>query len=149
MNHEDLLIALTRTGAFATMEDAQRATLTTFETLGYALPAALLRELSVTLPRSYVSCLWLGPSAAEAARRLAHALPAWNAADIPPPLLEELHIVCSALAALLPSELVRRITSALPLPLMHLFTGPALPASKAAVQTLVAHVSQHQDRASD
>jgi uncharacterized protein (DUF2267 family) len=150
MQHEDLRLALSSTGSFLSDEDAQRALLATLEILGYALPGTLLRELSALLPRSYASVLWLGQSASEAARRLAHAPPCWDPRDLERPAIGEMRVVCSALRGLMPSELVHKIEARLPAQLACLFTRADPPAQSRANGTMsVEHTASHGDRASE
>jgi uncharacterized protein (DUF2267 family) len=121
MLYENLLNTLRVNGPYASVEDAQRALVTTLETLGYFLPNELVRQLATALPSACSGPLQLGMQASDGVRRLAHAHGACEPSELPEPVLAEMRTVCGAIHGLLPFELARTVGGVLPPPLKDAF----------------------------
>jgi hypothetical protein len=96
---------------FADANDAELALTTTLETLGFVLPARLVRELESELPEPCGWPLAFGRSVSENQKRTA----TWGARsrephELPGRTVERIQEVCAVLARVLPSALVADIS---------------------------------------
>jgi uncharacterized protein (DUF2267 family) len=114
MSFSDLITMLLRHGPFAEAEDAELALTTTLETLGYLLPARLVRELEASLPEPCGWPLSFGRSVSEEHERAALGTRQRELAALPGDTLERIQEVCAVLRRALPSALVEDIVRALP-----------------------------------
>lgn len=134
MDYQHLLSRLLRNAPFASRDDAQRALVTTLETLGYVLPSRLIEELRDSLPAECEVALELGmrlrssrPVASDVGQtqHLLNSLP-WFTMD-------RIQDVCSVLGELLAPSLSEEITAQLPGRLVEAFVprshAPACAAS--------------------
>lgn len=127
-----LLRALCSQAPFANGADAELALVSTLELLGFSLPEHLLRQLKAALP---ASCA--GPLSAGQELSRSRNWAAIDEASLPAPgqPLERVEEVCSALARLLPAELVADLQRELPARLAGAFTDAGAHSLPAAGHT--------------
>lgn len=117
---EALVGELRRLAPFETAADAELALISSLETLGFLLPAHLVRKLEAALPSACEKPLASGREVSRAGARGGDAdstLPAAGQA------LERVQEVCALLAKRLPPELVGALVRELPAPLASAFAG--------------------------
>jgi hypothetical protein len=114
MSFSDLTTMLLHHGPFTGAEDAELALTTTLETLGYLLPARLVRELEAALPEQCGWPLSFGRSVSEEHERQARGSRGREPAALPGDTLERIQEVCAVLGRVLPPALVPEIVRALP-----------------------------------
>jgi uncharacterized protein (DUF2267 family) len=109
MTFSDLITTLMKQSAFVDVSDAELALTTALETLGFVLPARLVRELEATLPERCGWPLAFGRSVSEH-----HKSTAAKPRELAGRTAERVQQVCAVLAQVLPVALVADISRELP-----------------------------------
>lgn len=138
MLFSDLIATLVKQSALADAGDAEMALTTALETLGFVLPARLVRELEQALPEACGWPLAFGRSVYERQQRAPQRA---EPRELPGRTVERIEEVCAVLAGLLPADLVASISGALPHQLRGAFEPRpvvALPPSARALERTIA-----------
>jgi uncharacterized protein (DUF2267 family) len=136
MSFSDLTTMLLNQSAFRDAEDAELALTTTLETLGYLLPARLVRELEGALPDRCGWPLSFGRSVSENLRRAERGLRRRELAELPGETVERIQEVCAVLGRELPPALIQDIVCELPQQLRGAFYPRIAPAPLAPARAL-------------
>lgn len=121
MDHQHLLSRLHRHAPFAHREDAERALVTTLETLAYLLPDGLVARLREALPAECEPSLTLGLTLRRSRSSAVRAAPGRAFGSLPPFTIERIQQVCAVLGDMLDPALTEDITSELPEQLLGAF----------------------------